>query len=85
MQKIVLFGDFPQHWGWGGHPNSQNFCRITKSFLECYIHSEALKHVLQDIFFFQVSLNFGWKKLGKTLKILKNTENLGKYSEKYKW
>ena len=43
------------------------------------------KNTSEDLFFFQVSLNFGWKKLGKTLKILKNTENLGKYSEKYKW
>ena len=27
----------------GGHPNSQNFCKITKLFLACYIHSEVLK------------------------------------------
>ena len=28
-------------------PNSQNFCKLTKYFLVCQIHSEVLKHVLQ--------------------------------------
>ena len=35
---------FPKGGG-GGHPNSQNFCKITKSFLACQIHPKVLKHV----------------------------------------
>ena len=31
----------------GGLPNSQNFCKLTKCFFVCQIHSEVLKHVLQ--------------------------------------
>ena len=31
----------------GGLPNSQNFCKLTKYFFVCQIHSEVLKHVLQ--------------------------------------
>ena len=31
----------------GGLPNSQNFCKLTKCFFACQIHSEVLKHVLQ--------------------------------------
>ena len=27
--------------------NSQNFCKLTKYFFVCQIHSEVLKHVLQ--------------------------------------
>ena len=30
-----------------GLPNSQNFCKLTKYFFVCQIHSEVLKHVLQ--------------------------------------
>ncbi len=45
MQKTVLFGNFSQNGGGGGHPNSQNFCKITKSFLACQIHPKMLKHV----------------------------------------
>ena len=33
--------------GGGGLPNSQNFCKFTKYFFVCQIHSEVLKHVLQ--------------------------------------
>ena len=29
----------------GGLPNSQNFCKFTKSFLVCQIHFEVLKNV----------------------------------------
>ena len=38
-------GIFP-NMGGGGLPNSQNFCKFTKSFLVCQIHFEVLKHVL---------------------------------------
>ena len=31
----------------GGLPKSQNFCKFTKYFFVCQIHSEVLKHVLQ--------------------------------------
>ena len=42
---MVLFGNFAQHGGRGGGlPDSQNFCKYTKSFLVYHIHSEALKH-----------------------------------------
>ena len=40
-----LFWNFSQHGG--GLPNSQNFCKFTKYFFVCQIHSEVLKHVLQ--------------------------------------
>ena len=33
--------------GGGGLPKSQNFCKFTKYFFVCQIHSEVLKHVLQ--------------------------------------
>ena len=47
QKKITgLFGNFSQQ-GWGGLPNSQNFCKLTKYFFVCQIHSEVLKHVLQ--------------------------------------
>ena len=41
-------GIFP-NMGWGGLPNSQNFCncKLTKYFFVCQIHFEVLKHVLQ--------------------------------------
>ena len=46
-KKITgLFGNF-SHIGEGGLPNSQNFCKLTKYFFVCQIHSEVLKHVLQ--------------------------------------
>ena len=46
-KKITgLFGNF-SHIGGGGLPNSQNFCKLTKYFFVCQIHSEVLKHVLQ--------------------------------------
>ena len=32
--------------GEGGLLNSQNFCKLTKYFFVCQIHSEVLKHVL---------------------------------------
>ena len=42
-----LFGNFSQHGGGGESlPNSQNFCKFTKSFSVCPIHFEVLKHVL---------------------------------------
>ena len=43
-KKPVFFGNFSQKGG-GGHPISQNFCKITKSFLACQIHPKVLKHV----------------------------------------
>ena len=45
-KKTILLGDFSQHGG-GGLPKSQNFCKFTKYFFVCQIHSEVLKHVLQ--------------------------------------
>ena len=33
--------------GGRGLTNSQNFCKLTKYFFACQIHSEVLKHVLQ--------------------------------------
>ena len=39
-------GIFP-NMGGEGLPNSQNFCKSTKYFFVCQIHSEVLKHVLQ--------------------------------------
>ena len=45
-KKTILFGNFSQHGG-GGIPKSQNFCKFTKYFFVCQIHSEVLKHVLQ--------------------------------------
>ena len=46
-KKITgLFGNF-SHIGGEGLPNSQNFCKLTKYFFVCQIHSEVLKHVLQ--------------------------------------
>ena len=46
-KKTMLFGNFSQHGG-GGLPKSQNFfCKFTKYFFVCQIHSEVLKHVLQ--------------------------------------
>ena len=44
LKKTVFFGNFSQNGG-GGHPISQNFCTITKSFLACQIHPKMLKHV----------------------------------------
>ena len=40
----IFWEFFPK--GGGGHPNYQNFCKITKSFLACQIHPKVLKHVL---------------------------------------
>ena len=45
-KKTISFGNFSQHGG-GGLPKSQNFCKFTKYFFVCQIHSEVLKHVLQ--------------------------------------
>ena len=41
----IIWEIFPT-WG-GGLPKSQNFCKFTKYFFVCQIHSEVLKHVLQ--------------------------------------
>ena len=38
-------GIFWEFFPKGGEPNSQNFCKITKSFLACQIHPKVLKHV----------------------------------------
>ena len=43
--KRDYLGIFPNMGG--GLPNSQNFCKLTKYFFVCQIHSEVLKHVLQ--------------------------------------
>ena len=45
-KNTTLFGNSSQHGG-VGLPNSQNFCKFTKYFFVCQIHSEVLKHVLQ--------------------------------------
>ena len=42
-EKRYFLGIFPKRGG-GGHPISQNFCTITKSFLACQIHPKMLKH-----------------------------------------
>ena len=41
----IIWEFFPYRGG--GLPNSQNFCKLTKYFFVCQIHSEVLKHVLQ--------------------------------------
>ena len=43
QKKRYFLGIFPKRGG--GHPISQNFCKITKSFLACQIHPKVLKHV----------------------------------------
>ena len=43
-KKRYFLGIFPKRGG-GGSPISQNFCKITKSFLACQIHPRMLKHV----------------------------------------
>ena len=45
-KKTILFGNLSQHGG-GGLPKSQNFCKFTKYFFVCQIHSKVLKHVSQ--------------------------------------
>ncbi len=45
QKKQYFLGIFPKMGV--GHPISQNFCKITKSFLACQIHPKMLKHVLQ--------------------------------------
>ena len=47
LQKKIrdYLGIFPNMGG--GLPKSQNFCKFTKYFFVCQIHSEVLKHVLQ--------------------------------------
>ena len=44
QKKNGIFWEFFPKGG-GGHPISQNFCKITKSFLACQIHPKVLKHV----------------------------------------
>ena len=46
QKKRYYLGIFP-NMGGGGLPKSQNFCKFTKYFFVCQIHSEVLKHVLQ--------------------------------------
>ena len=46
QKKRYYLGIFPNNGG-GGLPKSQNFCKFTKYFFVCQIHSEVLKHVLQ--------------------------------------
>ena len=45
-KKNDIIWEFFPTWG-GGLPKSQNFCKFTKYFFVCQIHSEVLKHVLQ--------------------------------------
>ena len=46
-EKNVIIWEFFPTWG-GGLPKSKNFfCKFTKYFFVCQIHSEVLKHVLQ--------------------------------------
>ena len=46
QKKNDIIWEFFPTWG-GGLPKSQNFCKFTKYFFVCQIHSEVLKHVLQ--------------------------------------
>ena len=46
IKKNDIIWEFFPTWG-GGLPKSQNFCKFTKYFFVCQIHSEVLKHVLQ--------------------------------------
>ena len=46
-KKRHYLGIFPNMGG--GLPKSQNFCKFTKYFFVCQIHSEVLKHVLQMV------------------------------------
>ena len=46
VQIYNIIWEFFTTWG-GGLPKSQNFCKFTKYFFVCQIHSEVLKHVLQ--------------------------------------
>ena len=46
QKKRYYLGIFP-NMGGGDLPKSQNFCKFTKYFFVCQIHSEVLKHVLQ--------------------------------------
>ena len=43
-KKNGIIWEFFPTWG-GGLPKSQNFCKFTKYFFVCQIHSEVLKHV----------------------------------------
>ena len=44
QDKITgFFGNFSHHGGC--LPNSQNFCKFSKSFLVCQIHSEAIDYI----------------------------------------
>ena len=45
-KKNDIIWEFFPTWG-GSLPKSQNFCKFTKYFFVCQIHSEVLKHVLQ--------------------------------------
>ena len=46
-KKNDIIWEFFPTWG-GGLPKSQNFfCKFTKYFFVCQIHSEVQKHVLQ--------------------------------------
>ena len=45
QKKRYYLGIFPNMGG--GLPKSQNFCKFTKYFFVCQIHSEVLKHILQ--------------------------------------
>ena len=46
-KKTILFGNFSQQRG-GVFPNPKTFfCKFTKYFFVCQIHSEVQKHVLQ--------------------------------------
>ena len=62
-KKRYYLGIFP-NMGGRGLPKSQNFCKFTKYFFVCQIHSEVLKHVLQrgvisDQFYHLKFIQFG--------------------------
>ena len=47
VNYVIILEFFPNCGG--GLLNSQNFCKLTKCFFVCQMHSEVLKHVLQRV------------------------------------
>ena len=66
----------------GGLPKSQNFCKFTKYFFVCQIHSEVLKHVLQmggsDILSISTFNHYS-----RILKVIAVTGLFGNFSKKW--
>ena len=59
-KKTVFFGNFPKRGG--RHPNSQNFCKITKSFLACQIHPKGSHQFKKNLFTGPIPISaMGWR------------------------